>query len=105
MVYGDGSLWIWSSGTRAVQRVDPSKRAVVATIPLEMPSSDMVYKGEGLWLASSADGRLVKIDPTTNRIAIKSACIGIEISSIAVSEDAVYVVDNTAGTIARVPSH
>jgi len=105
MVYGDGSLWIWSGGTRALQRIDPSKRAVVATIPLGIPTSDLTYKGRALWLASSADGRLIKIDPATNRIASKSACVGLEIASIAASEDAVYVADNTIGTIARVPLH
>jgi hypothetical protein len=65
----------------------------------------MTYRGKGLWLASSTDGRLIRIDPATNGVATKSACVGLEISSIAASEDAVYATDNTAGTIARIPVH
>lgn len=86
VVQGAGSLWVVDLGSGdpvTIQRVDPQRMAVVATISLsESPyggGSDlrMAFADGALWVAADARGHLLRIDPATNAISGSVAIPGL----------------------------
>ncbi len=103
LAYGANSLWVYCAGIGAFQRLDPSTRTMAATIPLDFWATNQVFVGGGLWVANSSEGRLMMIDPATNRVTRTSGCVGLRIDSVTASDDGVWVADGVAGVIRLVP--
>ena len=73
-VLAGGALWVSDSGRSEVVRIDPDTRRVAARIPMSGNVRDIAAGDGGLWVRTSGkrdmdDGRLVRIDPRSNRIA------------------------------------
>ncbi len=72
-----GALWVADCQTRSLNRIDPAKATLTATIPTGIadPSGELnVVAGAGaVWLASAASGEVSRIDPATNTITAKIA--------------------------------
>lgn len=103
MTYGDGSLWIACKDLESIQRLDPVKRAVVATIPLGFQPSDVAFASGSLWVGGWNDGRLMAIDPATNRLQEKVVHAGLEIAMMAAGQGGVWLADGAAGAFTLMP--
>ena len=73
-VLAGGALWVSDSSRSEVVRIDPDTRRVAARIPMSGNVRDIAAGDGGLWVRTSGkrdmdDGRLVRIDPRSNRIA------------------------------------
>jgi YVTN family beta-propeller protein len=66
---GEGSVWVTASGL--VYRIDPAENAVTATIEVGEYPQDIAVAGGWVWVtrAMAGPGDLVRIDPSTNRVA------------------------------------
>jgi streptogramin lyase len=77
MTYAAGSIWVTDpkdSGNGLVQRVDPARNALVATISIANSNAEacgnVVGDAASVWLVSGCDSTyVVRIDPQTNQIA------------------------------------
>ena len=69
--YGFGSAWVGNVTDGTVQRIDPEKNAVEATLLVGPPGdgSAMLTVGEdAVWVGNVGDGSLYRIDPETNTV-------------------------------------
>lgn len=97
LVAGFGALWVTSSGTGQVLRIDPARHRVVARIPVG-PSPKFMAVGEGaLWVQNRGDGSVSRVDPKTNReVARIETHAPTLYGDIAVGDGAVWLaVDST----------
>jgi peptide/nickel transport system substrate-binding protein len=61
-------VWVTDTGDDAVVRIDPSTRAVTATIPVGHLPAGIAVGGGSVWVAGSGDGTVDRIDPADNRV-------------------------------------
>ena len=74
MDVGFDAVWVGSCGQPTMTRINPKTGKVVASIPLkvtDLREESSVAAGEGaVWvLSSQSEGKLLKIDPKTNKVA------------------------------------
>lgn len=74
MDVGFDAVWVGSCGQPTMTRIDPRTSKVVASIPLsvsDLREESSVAAGEGgVWvLSAQSEGKLLKIDPKTNKVA------------------------------------
>jgi streptogramin lyase len=100
VVAGFGALWIASSATDTVLRIDPLRETIVARIAVG-PSPKFMTVGSGaLWVQNRRDGSVSRVDPATNReVARIEAHAPTEWGDIAAGEGAIWLaVDGTPVT-------
>ena len=72
---GFGSLWNTTSDN-TLERVDPATKQVIASIPLEDGSLDILngvlVTKAAVWVTQSDKAEWIKIDPATNRVVSKT---------------------------------
>jgi DNA-binding SARP family transcriptional activator/DNA-binding beta-propeller fold protein YncE len=69
---GAGGVWVASTGTHAVFRIDPDTHAIVARIDLGTPTdfvSGVSAGADGVWAVG--DHHVVRIDPATDRVVAR----------------------------------
>jgi YVTN family beta-propeller protein len=72
--FGFGSVWVVNYGVSSVSRIDPATKTVLATIPTETGTGSapcgLAITPQAVWVAKHEPvGSIVKIDPSSNRIA------------------------------------
>jgi YVTN family beta-propeller protein len=80
---GDGAVWVTSSDSDAVLRVNPTTRKVQATIRVGDGPSGIAFGGGRVWVANSKDGTVSTIDPQGNvegtvRLGFRPAAVAAE---------------------------
>ncbi|NOT77097.1 MAG: hypothetical protein HOP08_19405 [Cyclobacteriaceae bacterium] len=67
---GFGSVWVMSCGDKALKRISLDDNLVKASIPLTIASDEgsIVADRNGIWILSSEEGVLTRIDPATNEV-------------------------------------
>ena len=68
---GFGSIWAPICGKKpALVRIDAAKNAVTAVLPIAPagPEGGIAASDDSIWLATDANGTLVRIDPSTNKV-------------------------------------
>ena len=111
----DDAVWVASSKPASVHRIDPKTNKEVAIVPVPGdPCAGLAFGFGSLWVplcakqerAEQSRGKqnsIVRVDPRTNRI---SATIPIgpagEESGIAASNDSIWIVTDSAGTLVRI---
>jgi class 3 adenylate cyclase/streptogramin lyase len=96
---------IWAGGNIGVTRISPATDKVEATIPYDtgaaLPTKIAVAGGD-VWLLVS-DGRLLRIDAGTNRIArlLQTGTTGWD---LAVTPHALWILDQGAGQVVEIDS-
>jgi YVTN family beta-propeller protein len=91
-------VWIAGGcGSNAVFRIDPQTNRVVARIVVTGKTRAVALGLGAVWVTT--DTSLVRIDPTTNKVAGASAVD--EATGVAVSTDAVWVLSRSAGILVR----
>jgi hypothetical protein len=114
MVWSHGSLWVTGRGTDLLQ-VDPSTGRVVATVEIGASGIDVAVDGDDLIVptrshAVDASGfptmdALKRVSALTREVTIvASPHSRLDVHGIATASGAVWLADNTAGFIYRVPS-
>jgi virginiamycin B lyase len=111
----DDAVWVASSKPASVHRIDPKTNKEVAIVPVPGdPCAGLAFWFGSLWVplcakqerAEQSRGKqnsIVRVDPRTNRI---SATIPIgpagEEGGIAASNDSIWIVTDSAGTLVRI---
>jgi hypothetical protein len=63
LVTGFDRLWVLSGDGTVLAGIDPDTGAAVTTVPLGARGSDLAVGAAGLWVVSSLDGQVLRIDP------------------------------------------
>ena len=87
IAFGAGSVWV-ARGPETV-RVRPDG-SVQRRIPTPLAATSVVFAEGAVWVASAENGRVVKIDPATNRITAITPLHGT-VTDLAVDEGSVWV--------------
>jgi ABC-type transport system substrate-binding protein/tRNA A-37 threonylcarbamoyl transferase component Bud32 len=88
VAFGAGSVWVARASETV--RVAPRSGAVEHRFPTPLSTTSVVFAGESVWVAGSENGRIVRIDPVTNRITAVTPLHGT-VTDLAVDRDSVWV--------------
>ena len=92
---GAGSIWVASSASSEVVRIDPSTNRVIARINLgaQATGGGIAYAGGRIWVSGDAHahGTLVVIDPQTDRLTGPPVTVGTGPATLAAAFGAVWV--------------
>ena len=88
IAFGAGSVWV-ARGPETV-RVDPANGRTLSRIPTPLAASWIVFAGGAVWVASAENGRVVKIDPATNRVSAATPLHGT-VTDLAVNDSSAWV--------------
>jgi YVTN family beta-propeller protein len=78
---GDGAVWVTSSSSDTVLRVDPAT-SKAEEIRVGNGPGGIVFGADRVWVANSQDGTVSAIDPQTNRVATRR--LGFRPAAVAV---------------------
>jgi YVTN family beta-propeller protein len=79
--YGDGEVWVTSSTSNVVLRIDAAT-SKVETIPVGNGPSGVAFGADRVWVANSRDGTVSAIDPKTSRVGTRR--LGFRPAAVAV---------------------
>lgn len=66
--YGHGSLWVGSTVSEQLSRIDPSNGEVTASIDVGSLVTDIEVTGDSVWVAVESIPALVRVDPLSNAV-------------------------------------
>ena len=88
IAFGAGSVWL--ARASETLRVNPRSGAVEHRFPTPLAPTSVVFAGDNVWVAGAENGRIVRIDPATNRITAVTPLHGT-VTDLAVDRDSVWV--------------
>ena len=88
VAYGAGSVWL-ARGSETL-RIEPRTGAVQHRFFTPLAPTSVVFAGGEVWVASAENGRIVRIDPATNRITAVTPLHGTAID-LAADRGSVWV--------------
>jgi streptogramin lyase len=100
---GAGSVWLVSSTSSELDRVDQASNKVVARIQLPKGSTNPIFAGDSIWVACNAGNALIRVSPITNAV-VSSTLIGPKPRFLTVGAGSVWVLNQGDGSISRVDS-
>jgi YVTN family beta-propeller protein len=89
VAFGDGAVWVTSSQTDAVLRINPTTFKVQATIRVGKGPGGIAFGADRVWVANSQDGTVSAIDPQSNQVG--TLHLGVRPVAVAVDQRAVWV--------------
>jgi YVTN family beta-propeller protein len=103
---GDGSVWVGNLQDRNLTKIDPDKRTVSATIPLEGRTPTGIAVGPGtVWVAHGLRGQLSQVDPQFGQVRrttdVAGTAFGFPSGSVALGAGSAWAVFGDS-TLARV---
>ncbi|MGZ8649579.1 MAG: protein kinase domain-containing protein [Solirubrobacteraceae bacterium] len=112
---GEGGVWVLSSETRTVSRIDPRTRKVASTIEMQGIPSDIAAGAGSIWVGTvggntdvNTTGSISQIDPATGKVRRTvrlpgkgSGWASVGYPGIAIGDGAVWAV-NPKGSISRI---
>jgi DNA-binding SARP family transcriptional activator/DNA-binding beta-propeller fold protein YncE len=102
-----GSLWVASSATDRLLRVDPATGAVIARIPIAATGRRVagpydVAAGDGaVWVADTLGDAVTRVDPALNAVTATTR-VSQRPTRLAVGAGAVWVLNAGDGTVSRI---
>jgi len=105
MLITTDSVWVANDQLKAVQRIDPKRNKVVATIQFTAePCSGLAYGFGSVWVPLCGEpAALARIDPATNKVTATLPFGPADAEGgIAASDDSIWLVIDKNGTLARV---
>ena len=87
---GEGGVWVADTLDDAIVEIDPSTKAVTATIPVGHSPAGVSLGAGSVWVANSGDGTVTRIDPVTDR-KIATIAVGGSPQAVAVAGDRAWV--------------
>ena len=100
----DSGVYVMSTGTPMVARIDPATNAVAGTFAAPSGASAVRAGFDSLWFSRASQGKLTRVDPADGS-EIGSVTAGSGARFLAVGEGAVWVMANSDGTVTRVDSN
>ena len=98
---GAGSVWLVSSASSELDRIDPEANKVTARIQLPKGSFNPVFAGDSVWVASNDSDALIRVDPGTNSV-ISTTAIGPKPRFLTIGAGSIWVLNQGDGSISRV---
>jgi serine/threonine-protein kinase len=98
LAFGGGSLWVGSSNTSSISKIDPAVNEVVTTVKLRDFITSVAVGGGFVWATVVPDDTLWKLDERGT--VVKTLDLAHGVGDIAYFEGAVWVTSN--GTLQRV---
>jgi len=98
---GAGSVWLVTSKTGELDRIDPATNTVVAKISIPAGSFNPVFANDSIWVSSNHGNALVRVNPATNTVT-SSTPIGPMPRFLTVGAGSVWVLNQGDGSISRV---
>jgi hypothetical protein len=99
---GHGAVWVLEESGAVLRRVSPRALNTVAEIPVGTGSSAVVADPAAVWVANGDAGRLLHIDPSSNRIVARIAVRASDSVSLAAGGGAIWWIDKDRGTASRI---
>lgn len=114
MTFSRGSLWVTGRGTDLL-KVDPGTGQIERTIEIGASGIDLVAAGDDLWIPTRSDAVDQSGFPTMEtlkRVSISSGAVStaatpttrLDVNGLAAANGAVWIADNRAGRLYRVPA-
>lgn len=103
-------LWVATTDGVTVQRIDPTTRRIVATIPVSPWPQDLAIGDGSIWVASTdwpqdpprdRQGGITRIDPETNRVIATIRFDG-GATGVAVGNGGVWAANSNQGSVVRI---
>jgi DNA-binding beta-propeller fold protein YncE len=94
-----GTVWLATGGDQTLRRVDASTARVVDTIKLDHVPNQVAVGGGAVWVTSSKDDVVMKVDPAGHHRTIR---IGNDPGGIAFGADRVWVANRQDGTVSTI---
>ena len=90
--FGEDAVWVTSTETNLVTRVDPNTNLVVESIPVGKAPRFLAIGEGAVWTLNQGDGTVTRIDPKTNKV-VATVEVGVpgEGGDIAAGEGSVWV--------------
>jgi virginiamycin B lyase len=98
---GAGSVWLVTSKTSELDRIDPATNSVVAKIAIPAGSFNPIFANDSIWVSSNQGNALVRVNPATNTVT-SSTPIGPMPRFLTVGAGSVWVLNQGDGSISRV---
>jgi DNA-binding beta-propeller fold protein YncE len=103
---GQGGMWLMTFDGK-VLRLDRRTGKIVARVPGAFRAADLAVGAEGVWVYDQHQGAVLRIDPSTNRVArtipiISQPQVELHARVLAVGGGAVWVVDKGGEALVRV---
>ena len=97
-----GSVWVAGVPGETVTRIDRQTEAVTQTVRLSGASTSALASGAGgLWVADSANDRLIQIDAATGDVRRKID-LELDATALAIGAGAIWVADYAAHSVAAI---
>jgi Protein kinase domain len=99
---GHGAVWVLEENGTVLRRISPRALNTVADIPVGTGSSAVVADTAAVWVANPGAGRLLRIDPSSNRILARIAVPASNSVSLAAGGGAIWWIAKDGGTASRI---
>jgi virginiamycin B lyase len=97
---GAGSIWLVTKPSTLV-RIDPSKNAVIASIPLPSGSENPLFSNGFVWISSYEHNALLKVDPASASV-VATIPIGPKPRFLTTGAGSIWILNQGDGTVSRV---
>jgi YVTN family beta-propeller protein len=94
-------IWIASSGSGTVSRLDPRTFGVSQTITVGNGPSGIAIGGGAVWVTNGLDGTVSRIDPRANKV-VQTVPVGNGPAAIAYGLGSLWVANRTDQTVNRI---
>ena len=97
---GAGSIWLVTKPSTLV-RIDPTKNAIIASIPLPSGSENPLFSDGFVWISSYEHDQLLKVDPASASV-VATIPIGPKPRFLTTGAGSIWTLNQGDGTISRV---
>ena len=94
------TAWVATPADQAIRRVD-TRTGDVERIPLQHPPDQVVFGADAVWVTSSEDDRVMRVD-VARGAPVEAIPVGDGPTGIAFGENRVWVANGRDGTVSRI---
>lgn len=98
---GLGSLWVTSSDTQSLARVDLKRRQLRQTIAVGAGPDGVAVGAGAVWVANSLDGTVSRVDPATDHV-VETIRVGSRPSGVTFGGGAAWVANAGDSSVSRI---
>ena len=100
---GFGTVWVPNCADKTVSRIDMKTNRVIATLPFGPADSEglVAVSSDSFWMVSGQGGKLLRINPKTNKVSAEIAVAAGSVSCI-FADNALWVTSPEKNVVTRV---
>ena len=99
---GASAIWVTSSSSNSVYRIDPESREVRQTIRVGDGPTGVAVAGGDVWVANTLNGTVSRIDAESNEVVGDPIAVGNSPTAVAAGEGSVWVTNADDRTVSRI---